>query len=195
MTTLQRFLAVTACTIAVAGTASAQVGTGFNVNRPVIPPAKPINQMARGVNIPPQINTFPGFLVPPPQFNPGALQLSSFVNTPTVANPYAFNPGVYSPFNPTPPIAVQQPSYFLWRGPDLQVNPATGTVYRPQSGVVRMADGSTFYRVLGTGAPDGAGNYATGTGVYFNPTAGTYYNPASGVIARPGTTGLLPYIW
>ena len=96
----------------------------------------------------------------------------------------------------TPPVAVKQPGMLMYKGPDLQVNPTSGTVYRPQSGVVTLADGSTFYRVPGSGLPTAIGTYAAGTGLYYNPDGNTFFNPASGVISKPGTTNVfLPYVW
>jgi hypothetical protein len=104
------------------------------------------------------------------------------------------------PVNPavsfTPPVAIRQPGMLMYKGPDLQVNPTSGTVYQPMSGVVTLADGSKFYRVPGTGLPTAVGTYATGTGLYYNPDGNTFYNPSSGVISKPGTTNVfLPYVW
>jgi hypothetical protein len=87
---------------------------------------------------------------------------------------------------PTPPLAVQQPGLFVFKGPDLLVNPVAGTVVRPQTGVAKFRDGSTFFRVPGSGAVNAFGQFQMGTETYFNPRAGTYYNPSSGVVVRPG---------
>lgn len=101
-------------------------------------------------------------------------------------NPW-FNPwGAGAWVNPTPPIAVQQPGLFVFRGPDLYVNPVAGTVVRPLTGVAQLRDGSTFFRVPGTGAVNAFGQFTTGSETYYNPRAGTYYNPRSGVVVRPG---------
>jgi hypothetical protein len=106
--------------------------------------------------------------------------------------PGPLTPGV----SVTPPVAVQQPGLLIYKGPDLQVNATSGTVYRPQSGVVTLADGSKFYRVPGSGLPTAVGTYATGTGLYYNPDGNTFFNPSSGVISKPGTTNVfLPYVW
>jgi len=126
-----------------------------------------------------------------------------FAVNPLFNNPFAVNP-FFQPVNPllnpfpvvsTPPIAVQQPGLMLYRGPNLQVNPWSGTVYHPISGTATLADGSTFYRVPGTGLPNANGTYANGTGLYYNPMGGTFFNPASGVISKPGTSAFLPYVW
>lgn len=147
--------------------------------------------------------------VPPFAVNP-------LFNNPFLVNPLLRNPVVNNPLNVpgydlrfgpvptellpevsvTPPVAVRQPGMMLYRGPDLQVNPWSGTRYHPQSGVVTLADGTTFYRVTGSGLPTATGAYATGTGLYYSPTAGTFFNPSSGVISRPGQTNVfVPYVW
>jgi hypothetical protein len=87
---------------------------------------------------------------------------------------------------PTPPIAVRQPGLFVFKGPDLLVNPVAGTVVRPLSGVAQLRDGSTFFRVPGSGVVNAFGQIETGTESYYNPRAGTFYNPRSGVVSRPG---------
>lgn len=104
--------------------------------------------------------------------------------------------GFQGPFTTyTPPLAVQQPGQLLWRGPDLQVNPVSGMVYRPLSGVAQARDGSVFYRVAGSGLPTFTGAYAPGTGLYFDPQRNTFLNPGTGVISRPGTTNIfVPWI-
>jgi hypothetical protein len=120
-------------------------------------------------------------------------------------NPFAvapFNPVLPNPFlrlpgnpltNPfvapgviavsTPPVALQQPGSLLPAGPDLAVNPWSGTVVQPVSGIATLANGSTFYRL------------PTAVGVYYNPMGGTFFTPDTGVISKPGTTVLLPYVW
>jgi hypothetical protein len=156
--------------------------------------------------------------IPVNPFAPNPFAPNPFVNNP-FNNPFANNLFAPNPFNnpfnnplqnqfpnaiigcfgpvpsSTPPIAVQQPGYLVYKGPDLQVNPWSGTVYRPLSGVARTADGSVFFRVPGTGLPTVTGNYATGTGLYYNPNGGTFLNPSSGVISRPGVTNVfIPWI-
>ena len=49
------------------------------------------------------------------------------------------------------------------------MNPVSGTVYRPLSGVAQTRDGSVFYRVAGTGLPTYTGAYAPGTGLHYDP--------------------------
>lgn len=131
------------------------------------------------------------------------LQNPAFNNNPFGIPGYGPNPYAnYSPnlFNPnvsyTPPVAFKQPGYMLYKGPDLQVNPASGTVYRPLSGVATLKDGSTFYYVPGTGVPTASGKYAPGTGLYYNPQGNTFFNPSSGVVSKPGQTNVfVPYVW
>jgi len=89
---------------------------------------------------------------------------------------------------------IQQPGAFQFRGPNRFVNPFSGTAYAPFSGVAQTADGSLFYRVPGTGVPNQFGNYAIGSGLYYNAESGAFLNPASGVISRPGNF-FLPYIY
>jgi hypothetical protein len=62
------------------------------------------------------------------------------------------------------------------------VNPVSGTVFKPLSGVARTADGSTFYHILGSDQ-------------YFDPKNGSFFNPTTGVITRPGQAPFLPWLW
>jgi hypothetical protein len=145
--------------------------------------------------------------------------INPLFNNPFVVNPLLRNPAFDNPFNvpgflpqtgfpqydpsllapsvsSTPPIAMKLPGTLIYKGLDLQVNPTAGTVYQPVSGIVTLADGTTFYRVPGTGLPTVTGTYATGTGLYYNPQGGTFFNPSSGVISKPGLTNVfLPYVW
>jgi hypothetical protein len=180
-------------------------------------PARPQpNAKPNPIIVHPQINTLPGipaWQINPPAFNPGPL-FNPALNNPWLnqtqlvpvnpfANPFAPNPLAQAAFlnNPfavnafaspyatsTPPMAIQQPGQLLYRGPDLQVNPTSGLVYRPLSGVARTADGSVFYRVPNSGLPTAAGAYAPGSGLYYDPRHNSFLNPSSGVISRPGTT-------
>ncbi len=116
-------------------------------------------------------------------------------NNPFVNNPVAPQTG-FGPFTTyTPPVAFRQPGQLFYRGPDLQVNPTSGLRYRPLSGIARTADGSTFYRVPGSGLPTFTGAYSPGTGLYYDPEHNTFLNPATGVISRPGVTNVfIPWI-
>jgi hypothetical protein len=143
-------------------------------------------------------------------FAPNLLQ-NPFVVNPLLQNPFVnplANPLIPGPFVPgplvapapvftsTPPIAVRQAGQLFYKGPDLQVNPTSGTVYRPLSGTATTADGTTFFRVVGSGLPTATGQYATGTGLYYSPQTNTYFNPGTGVISKPGqTNAFIPYIW
>jgi len=105
-------------------------------------------------------------------------------------------PAVPAAVTVTPPVATREPGTYYYKGADLQVNPATGSVYQPRSGVVTLADGTKFYRVPGSGLPTATGNYATGTGLYYDPDGNTFFSPASGIMSKPGTTNVfLPYVW
>jgi hypothetical protein len=154
----------------------------------------------------PSVSSWPGipmtpiYAQTPMLFNP-ALD-NPWMNQVTVtrypANPFTMNPLLAnSPLTTyAPPLAIREPGTMLYQGPDLQVNPTSGTVYHPVSGTVTLPDGSTFYRVPGSGVSTPLGNYSSGTGLYYNPMAGTFFNPASGVLSRPGRTNIyLPYIW
>jgi hypothetical protein len=140
-----------------------------------------------------------------------------FVINPLLANPVVINPLIQTrnQFNPfgippyrprydhpeievqhTPAQAVQEPGMLLYKGPDLQVNPWSGTEYHPVSGTVTLADGSTFYRVAGSGLPTAFGTYASGSGLYYNPIGGTFFNPSSGTLSKPAQTNIfMPYVW
>lgn len=163
-------------------------------NRFNVPPVDPWFNNFNNVNNP--------FVVNPVLNNPFAVP-PLFVN-PLVLNPLA--PRLINPFpaqapppvaaTSTPPTMFKQPGTMLVKGPDLQENPWSGTVYHPISGIATLADSSTFYRVPGTGLPTATGTYATGTGLYHNPLGGTFFNPSSGVISRPGSTNwFVPYVW
>jgi hypothetical protein len=193
-----RTLAAAVVTLVGAGVAPAQVG-GFNpVGQPLSPratnPAAPRTTPAtpRGVAALPQLNAGPGVAIWPAVNRPVLPLVPNIVNP--VVSPVIVNPVIAPtlPVNPTPAVQVRQPGWFVYKGPDLMVNQWTGTVYKPNTGVVVMKDGSEFYYVPGTGTPNGAGKYASGTGLYYNPTAGTYFNPKTGVITKPGTPGVLP---
>lgn len=126
--------------------------------------------------------------IPVPVNNPLFAPNNPFVNNPFALagpnDPFAPNPflpaggntGCYcqGPYAPsTPPLAFRQPGQLFYRAPDLQVNPTSGLVYRPLSGVARTANGSTFYRVAGSGLPTYTGAYAPGTGLYYDPNNNT----------------------
>ncbi|MBN9119445.1 MAG: hypothetical protein J0I06_09850 [Planctomycetes bacterium] len=125
--------------------------------------------------------------------NPFNNPLNPLANSnPFSPNPFGPNPFA-NPFAPvvvsTPAVALQQPGFLQWRGPDLQVNPFSGTVVKPFTGVARTADGSLFYQLSPTGAPI---TFTGGprTGIYYDPVHGTYLNPITGVIVRPGGTSV-----
>lgn len=166
-----------------------------------------------GPKKPPAIIVFPQVTAAPPAlpaslFNRPAFDPGPFYN-PALNNPHLNQTNVvaYSPFAPnpffnpfvptvtaTPPVSVRQPGQLFYRGPDLQVNPVSGLVYKPLSGVARTADGSTFYYVPGTGLPTASGTYASGTGLYYDPNNNAFLNPRTGTISRPGvTTAFIPW--
>lgn len=62
------------------------------------------------------------------------------------------------------------------------INPYTGSVYRPWAGTVTKPSGNYFY-VPGTGTYTPFGK-VPGTGVYQNPWSGNQYNPGSGAYIR-----------
>jgi hypothetical protein len=62
------------------------------------------------------------------------------------------------------------------------VNPYTGSVYRPWAGVVSKPSGNYFYQPgTGTYTPWGK---VPGSGIYQNPWTGNQYNPGSGAYIR-----------
>jgi hypothetical protein len=166
--------------------------------------------------------------VPANPFAANPFTMNPFFNNPFALNPLLPNaalnnpfgiPGFTQPYGPTfgpgsspfgvtstytPPVAVQQPGQLMYKGPDLQVNPTTGTIFRPLSGIVKLADGSVFYYVPGSGTPTVSGTLSNGSGLYYNPQGGTFFNPSSGVISKPAQTHVyvpqtnnpfLPYMW
>lgn len=115
-----------------------------------------------------------------------------------IANPFAKGPQPPNPYAPIvvaqPAIAVQQPGFLRWMGPDTFVNPVAGTVVKPIAGVAQTADGATFYRLDRAGGP-AAFTGGPRTGIYFDPKNGTYYDPYTGVILKPGGVNVfLPWM-
>jgi hypothetical protein len=127
-----------------------------------------------------------------PRFNPFAV--NPFTPNPFGPNPFAnpFAPAVIS----TPAVAVQQPGFFQRVGPDLAVNPWSGTVVRPYTGVAQTADGNVFYQLGRNGLPSVFNSPAAPrTGLFVSPTTGTLLNPNTGVIVQPGVTNVfVPWI-
>jgi hypothetical protein len=138
--------------------------------------------------------TNPFTLVNNPQLNPfrNPLGWNQLGPNPFGPNPFA------SPFAPvvvsTPAIAIQQPGFLQRRGPDLQVNPWSGTVVKPFTGVAQTADGRVFFQLGRDGIPSVFNPSAPRTGVFVDPAFGTFLNPRTGVIVRPGNTSVfLPW--
>ena len=77
-----------------------------------------------------------------------------------------------------------EPGSFYPVGQDAALNPTSGTVLRPYSGVAFTNEGA-FYRLPGTGSYTPYGTYLPGSGIYMNPFTGVGYNPQTGVIQRP----------
>ena len=106
-------------------------------------------------------------------------------------NPFGPNPFA-NPFAPVvftqPAIAIQQPGFLRWSGPDLQVNPWSGTAVKPSLGVAQTADGRIFFQLGRDGIPTVFNPNAPRTGVFVDPTFGTFLNPRTGVIVQPGGT-------
>ena len=156
----------------------------FGTN-PFMPVANPFNPLLNPFA--PANNPFFAFANPLNPLNPFALnpfmanlaavnQGNPFLAQGLNANPFGFfGPGLAY----TPPVAVQQPGVLLREGPNLAVNPVTGTVVLPMTGIATMADGSTFYRLP-------SGLTQSTSPVYYNPVGGTFFNPLTGVVARPG---------
>ena len=71
--------------------------------------------------------------------------------------------------------------YFGFPG-GTNINPYTGSVYRPWAGTVTKPSGNYFY-VPGTGTYTPFGK-VPGTGIYQNPWSGNQYNPGSGAYVR-----------
>jgi hypothetical protein len=82
-----------------------------------------------------------------------------------------------------PGFAQREAGAVIQVGRNLAVNPITGTIVRPLSGVAITREG-TFYQVPGTGSFSPWGAYIPGSGTYVNPFTGTSYNPTTGLIVR-----------
>ena len=77
----------------------------------------------------------------------------------------------------------------------LSTNPVATTIYQPLSGIVTLADGSTFYRAGGTAAATELGNYSTG-GLDTSLIGGTFFSPSLGLAGDMSRVGaFLPYVW
>ena len=141
---------------------------------------------------------------------------NQFVMNPRLANPLFVNPLLFnrpfnypfgvpgyrpsSPLSPSvaysPPVANKEQGVITYKAPDLQANPTADTVYQPISGIVTLADGSTFYRVPGSGATTATGEYSSGNGLYSNPLGGTFFNPSSGTLDKHAYANIfMPYVW
>jgi hypothetical protein len=131
------------------------------------------------------LNSFPG--VNPILYNPYESSLLGYAFGSGLTSPYSTAGTSYSPFGglglgsglgATGTLAVQQPSLWINGGPNLSVNPITGTVVQPLSGYAMMSDGSTYYRLPGSISH-------SVSPVYYNPVGGTLFNPQTGVVAQP----------
>lgn len=181
----------------------------FFPQAPINAPGIPFNPDPFGVN--PRLN--------PVQFVP----VNPWAPNPFFANPFLVNPFVNNPFNPfnnqlannpfapnplinpfanpfapavfsTPAVAVQQPGFFQRVGPNLAVNPWSGTAVAPFTGVAQTADGNLYFRLGRDGTPTVFNPAAPRTNVYFSPASGSFLNPNTGVIVRPGGTSVfLPW--
>lgn len=141
------------------------------------------------------VNPFTGRMMNPA--NPFAIGAADKQPLAPPTGPFDPNPFT-SPFAPavfsTPAVAIQQPGYLQWRGPDLLVNPWSGTAVKPFSGVAQTADGRVYFQLGRDGTPTVFNPSAPRTGIYVDPTFGSYLNPTTGVIVRPGgTTVFLPW--
>jgi hypothetical protein len=145
----------------------------------------PFNPFANNPLNNPFNNPFNNPLNNPLGLNPNAPNL--------LANPFAnpFAPAVFT----QPAIAIQQPGFLRWAGPDFQVNPFSGTAVKPFTGVAQTADGNIFFRLGRDGTPTVFNPNAPRTNIYVDPVHGTFLNPTTGVIVRPGGTNVfLPWM-
>jgi hypothetical protein len=133
-------------------------------------------------------NMFPGAQFGPQpiyglnQFG-GANGFNRFNGTPYgFGNAGGFGYGNQLPYGNNP--QQYEPGKFYPVGMDAAVNPVTGTVLRPYSGVAFTNEGA-FYRVPGSGRFTPFGTMVPGSGVYLNPFTGVAYNPQTGAIQRP----------
>lgn len=80
---------------------------------------------------------------------------------------------------------------------EVQESPSSSsTIYQPISGIVTLADGSTFYRATGSSAATELGNYTSGGGLDAGLLSGNFFSPGLGSIAALADgNGFLPYVW
>jgi hypothetical protein len=135
-----------------------------------------------------------------------------FVANPLLMNPLLAHRAVHNPFNGPGFItgwglnlaalqrgggaaAAARPAGSLLDQPaETPATPAAPTVYQPVSGVVTLADGSTFYRGSGTEPATAIGNYSGGN---FDAEliGGSFFSPAAGFVGKLEPTVFLPYVW
>lgn len=92
------------------------------------------------------------------------------------------------------PLAdARRPGSLLDQTPDFSTSTITTAAYQPASGIVTLADGSTFYR--GTGAGTELGNSSTGGGLDSGLLSGSFFSPGLGSVGTLGQSAFLPYVW
>ena len=92
--------------------------------------------------------------------------------------------------------AARRPGSMLDQQPEFAMNPLATMTYQPISGIVTLADGSTFYRGTGAAAATELGNYSTGGGLDASLLSGTFFSPSLGSVGDLGRgVAFLPYVW
>jgi len=89
---------------------------------------------------------------------------------------------------------TRRPGSLLDQTPEFSSSPIATAVYQPVSGIVTLADGSTFFWGAGMGAATELGNYSAG-GLDSGLLGGNFFSPGLGSVGSLGQNAFLPYVW
>ena len=91
---------------------------------------------------------------------------------------------------------ARKPGSLLDEAPEFPAGASSTTIFQPISGIVTLADGTTFYRGAGTDTATELGNYSGGGGLEASLIGGSFYSPGLGSVGSVGEgNGFLPYVW
>jgi hypothetical protein len=94
------------------------------------------------------------------------------------------------------PLAeARRPGSLLDQTPEFSPHSVAMTVYQPVSGIITLADGSTFYRGAGTSFANELGNSSAGGGLDSSRIGGNFFSPDLGTVGTLGQNAFLPYVW
>jgi hypothetical protein len=133
-----------------------------------------------------------------------------FAVNPLLMNPLQLNRPLFDSFNGPglfvggmgiPPRGdnladARKPGSLLDEAPEYPAGSGSTTIYQPISGIVTLADGTTFYRGAGSDMATELGNYSGGGGLDSSLFGGNFFSPGLGSVGTVGEwNGFLPYVW